>query len=313
MAHNISGLSNVIKERNAELLTKIYSSGAGLASGHVRFIPNIKYKERMHFYTPNLVWATGDCVSGDTGGGTSFTEKELEVHPFNYDSRSCISEFEKKWYGQLLPEGSYYTDEQYIQPVADGITAAAKTDYNRAIWRGGYNGYSAALPTVDGFLKKLTSTYNGTCFSASNYVGYSFSAGSAIAIVDDLIANQPEELDGIEMVFSMGRSSFHIMKKALADANYGDAAVMKDDITGAVEFNHPLHDNVKFQLENGLMSEKAFIVTFRENLLGLGDGSNDDEVRVIYDEVNDKVIERIKIKAGAQIAFPEYVGIHTWA
>lgn len=309
---NVAGLTDYARERNEELLSAMIAKSQTIGSGKVKLIEGIKHIERLHFFAPSLVWQTGNCVGGDsTSGGTTFTEKDLQVAKLTHYNKSCIDDFNSKWYGSMLPAGSYYDDEDYIQAVADKMVLYTQRDVENAIWKGGYaSNTGGMMDSVDGWLKQLVNTtYSASTFApAGSYT--SFTQSNAHNVVSDLIQNAPDAIGDIDLTMFISRKNFNVLKDALA--NQYSTLIETSKIDGVDSFVHPVYTHVTVMAVNGLSGEDAIVLTYGDNLVAGTDLLSDDEVKIGYVDDEDKIFERIKFKLGTEVAFESLVGVHTW-
>jgi hypothetical protein len=307
MGYDVSALGAHIDENKAQILSKMIGGAKSIASGQFNLITGVKYKAPLHLFTKTLSWRTGGCVN-TSDGSTAFSDKEIETVQVTHYDELCTDDFNAKWYGATLPEGSLYDESAYLDVVRTNIEAQTQRDIENALWRGDSAGSTGIgmLDKVDGVIKKLEA--DGTFVSGSSY-GTTFASANAIAIVDDLVSLAPEAIAEEDLTLFMGRADYNTLKVALRGTPSG-IQLDAGDIEGVNSFRMPAYDNVTVAVFPGLNGAGAIALTYGGNFQAAIDGSEDDKVQVGYSEKEDVIFERIKMKLGTQVAFEEHVVLH---
>lgn len=309
---NVSALADHIKNSQREMLSAMVAEADTIKSGKVAIMDKIKYKQRIPFFSKNLVWQSGNCVGDDsTSGSTVFTEKELEVAQITHYDKSCIDDFNTKWMGDFLPKGSTYSDADYPQEIADNMVELTAEDIEIAIWIGGYANTSEGLNgQVDGWMKSLVNTaYSASTFGATSSVS-SWTTSNAAGYVSELYQNAPASIASKALNLFLSRKNYNILKEALLTAfpNYTEV----NRVEGVESFTHPIYTNMEIYPTHGLDGINAVVLTNDGNLVVGTDSLDDMEVTLGYIEHEDKVFERIKMKLGTEVKFETQVGVITW-
>jgi len=310
---NISALADHIKNEQQNMLSAMVADAGTIKSGKVAVMDGIKYKQRIPFFAKNLAWQSGNCVGDDsTSGSTVFTEKELEVAQITHYDKSCIDDFNNKWMGDFLPQGSTYSDADYPQEIADNMVELTAEDVEIGIWIGGYANTSEGLNgQVDGWMKSLVATaYSSSTFTTDSSVT-SFTTSNAAGYVSELYNNAPSSIASKSLNLFLGRANYNKLKESLLTAfpNYTEI----NRVEGTESFTHPIYTNMEIYPTHGLDSVNAVVLSNDGNLVVGMDAVEDMEVKVGYIEDEDKVFERIKMKLGTEVKFESQVGVITWA
>lgn len=313
MSFVTSGLNAYVDQNKRELLAAMVAGANTFDNDFVQIREGIKggSSQEMKFFSNTLEWQTGGCVA--VSGNTTFTVKNLSTTLFTAFDAWCADDLSGKWPVVLRAGASNNLDPAVAQTILDDISAQAARDIAIAAWQGLYNtnGTGDIAGAVSGWLKKLVNTsYSASTFKpAGTYV--SFSSGTAIAIVDDLMGQIPAAIANKPLELHMSQNYFNTLKAALmTNGNYG----FNFSNSAPDEFVHPVYGNLRVKRDDGLAGSKAIVVTIPGNLvLGTDLKSDTDNIEFGHDGLTDKDYYRAKVAVGTEIAFPEHVGIYVSA
>ena len=312
MSFNTTALNSYVDQNRKELLAALVAGSNTFDNDFVLIREGIKggSAQEMKFFSNTIEWQTGNCPS-TASGSTTFTVKNLSTTLFNAYDEWCPDDLSGKFPVLLKAGASNQLDAG--EAIVNNIVEQAKRDVAIAAWQGLYNtsGTGDMAGVVSGWLRKLINTsYSSSTFTVDGTYT-SFSSGTAIAIVDDLMANVPTAIYGKQLELHLSPAFYNTLKIALRDSS----AIAFNFADGSTdEFTMPGYDNLRVKRDDGLAGSKAVVVTFAGNLvLGTDLVSDQDNIRFGHDDRVNKDWYRMAVAIGTEIAFPEHVGVYVSA
>lgn len=307
MSFNVSALNAYVDQSSKELGAAIVAGANTFDNGFVTIKEGIKGGSslEMKFFANTLEWQSGACPA-TASGSTVFTVKNLATTLFNAYDEWCPDDLSGKF--PVLLKAGASNEMDAPEAIVNDIVEQAKRDVALAAWQGQYASVGDIAAGISGWLKKLTATsYSASTFGVDGTYT-TFSSGTAINIVDDLIANAPTAIYGKQMELHMSASFYNILKIALRDSQ----AIAFNFSDGSTDsFVMPGYDNVIVKRDDGLAGSKAVVLTNAGNLvLGTDLVTDQDNLRFGKDERLNKEWYRLAIAVGTEIAFPSQVGIY---
>lgn len=305
MAFNVTSLSQYVNQEKKTLLAKTVAGANDFATGAVQIISGIKggSAEQMKFFSQSPTYQTAGCA--DISGTTTFTEKNVSTKLFIVHDAVCTDDLTAKLAKYVAPGAG--SDVEIPNEVVDDLLKQIQRDVAVAAWMGGVATGNLLYTGVDGWVKRLTTTYSGSTFKpTSTYT--TFTSSNAIAAIDDLMANVPAAIANQNLILHMPVAAFNALKVALRNANYYNFGP-QDSPT---EFVLPGYSNVTVRRSDGLAGYEYIVLTLAEggDLVYTVDLASDVEtIEVWYDQTEDKVHWRVKFAMGTEVAFPEQVGV----
>lgn len=281
---------------------------------YVSIQSGIKYADSINLLTSTLIGVAGTCGPISATGTNTLSQREIVVCPIKFeDNPVCLVQFEEYWMGQLAKEGSYNEsapqafNELYL---ADKIGKIGDTVAS-IFWRGSTDGNFSATGNnllCNGILETLLYTSATNSIVSSTYSG-ALTTATALDVIDNMISLIPTDILAAEdLTIFMSHANFRILKSALVKANFYP---MFDGVTGSAwVIENYLNTNVRIVATKGLNGLNQMVLTPSSNLFlgtdSFGELKNGDNIQFWYDQHDDQVYFRSKLKIGAQVAFPQY-------
>jgi hypothetical protein len=275
----------------------------------------IKYADSINILNNTLIAAAGGCGTISPTGSTTLTQRDITVCPVKVEESICVDEFEQYWVGQLAKEGSYneFAPEAFNQLYLANKVEKVGQFVEDIFWKGSlsstYGGGNLAL--CDGILHILENTSATNSVISTTFSG-AFTTANALDIVDDMIANIPNDvLDANDLTLFVSHANFRVLMNTLRNNNYFFGY---DGVTGHTwVLDNYTNTNVRIVATRGLNGRNEAVLTPASNLFfgtdSFGEARNGDGFQFWYDIRDNITYFRAKLKVGAQVAFPSYVVI----
>jgi len=308
MAFNVSSLNQYVNQNSKELMAAAVAGSNSFENNHIRIVEGIKAgsAQEIKIFANTLEWQAGGCDLTPSGD-TAFSVRSLGTTGFKSYTTYCGQDLASRFPVLLKPGADNQLDID--EAIANNIVEQAANSVSLAIWQGQYNSVGDIGAGVSGFLKKLiTTSYSGSTFKpAGTYT--SFSSGTAIAIVDDLLTNMPDAMLTMPLVLSMPAKFYNCLKLALRDSQ--SIAFAYGAEGSADSFVYPGFDNVVCRRDTGLTGAKVIVLTNAQNLIvGTDLMSDADNLKFGHNEEKGYDYHNISLALGTEIGFPSQVGIY---
>jgi|SRR3990172_2438283 len=305
MAFDVSGLTAWVDENKFPLLMQLQAK-SGLADV-VSKQTGIKETARLHALTTTAPFQSDGC-SYNASGTTTLTQKTLTVGAIAVMENICTKDLNGYWAQQLVAKGS--AGEEMIPGEIEQLWMTKKLNVianqlAKADFQGDTLSGDANLNKYDGLLKLIDA--DGTVVNGNTGGYYSFTAANALAIMDEIYAAIPEDLEsdapdaGRQLYLWMPTSFYKNYIIALKNANLFHRE-SKDGDTNLYGTNIIMKPTV------GLSTTNRMVLTYADNITIGMDGDNDeDNVQVWYsqdDRINKSVVA---FKRGVQYQFGSYI------
>ena len=318
MSLNLNGLAAYTDETGMDLIKA--SVLKGRTADIVRVQGGIKSTAAINIIGSSLSAQAGAC-GWNAAGTTSLTQRDLAVCDIKVNESICLNDLEAYYTQVMMNPGSYNENIPFEQIFAEEKRDVIMALVDDLFWKGSTNatrvfGNVTVSATTNytlcnGLLETLEHTSASASTVSTSLSGSAFSAGSAIAIVDAMIAAVPQDvMDATDLTLFLSYADFRTYATALRNANlfhYSGAESQGDNFSLMVPGS-----NVRVYAVRGLASTKHKYLTPASNVyMGtdlLGDAEN---FRIWYSQDNDEVRFLAKWKQGANVAFPQFVVKHT--
>lgn len=300
MALNVSGLAAYTDQTSGELTKRMILKGN--TASIVTVMPGIKSAKNLNTIGSTLYMQLGAC-GFTTSGATALSKVALTVTDLKVNESICLNTLEDYYTQVMMRPGSYNEaipfEEIFANEKADLISKVIDTQ----IWQGNTTSGSGNLALVDGLLAYVdASAITG---STVNVAPAAFTASTAIAAVDTLVANVPTDIMGVsDLTLFVSHSEFQVYLTALRNANYFHFSPDFDINAGIM---HPA-SNVRVRPVVGLQGSTRHILTPASNIyVGTDLMSDSEQFSIYYSKDNDEVRFICKFKLGVAVLFPEYL------
>ena len=286
---NISGLTDYVNVHKDELITKASLGGKSLE--FVDIMPNVKYKDEIHFLDSSVVLQDGSQCGWNPQGEDTITPKFIETKAVEVEKEYCWKDFEKKYMNyQLLWEAGREKlpfEEKFVNGNLDAIKDAVED----LIWQGD------ATIGIDGFIAAIENESGATV---------SFESGmTASAKVDAVVAALP----------------FAALKKGVnVFMSYTDFRQYIQEQNGECCSNKPVVDaaseSIKYFGDSritlvpgvGLEGTGAMVAATADALVYATDvEGSENTYRLWFDEKEEKFMFRVLFRAGTAIRYIDEV------
>jgi hypothetical protein len=317
MSLNLGGLSTYTDEVGMDLIKAAVLKGR--TANIVKVQGGIKSSAAINIIGSSLVAQAGAC-GWNAAGTTSLTQRDITVCDLKVNESICLNDLEAYYTQVMMNPGSYNTEIPFEQIFAEEKRDVVMALVDDLYWKGstvatrtfGNVTVSAVtnLNLCNGLLEELNHTSASASTVYGSLSGVAFSAGSAIAIVDDMIGAVPQDImDAQDLTLFLSYADFRTYATALRNANlfhYDGSENQGDTFSLMVPGS-----NVRVYAVRGLASTRHKILTPASNVyMGtdlLGDAEN---FKIWYSQDNDEVRFLAKWKQGANVAFPQFVVAH---
>lgn len=311
---NLSEINKYVDESSSQIVSAAILEPKMLSLVNVQ--SGIKYKSKLRLSTRNLVYQTNSGCLPQPAGDYSLLDKEVEVKPIIIREQICLSgadTIEQYWPGQFMKAmGS--NNQELPSPVLDNYiteTMAQVAKNNNLIAYQGNTGLTSSnLSKADGWLTQFKADAEVRVYGATSGTASFLSSSNAISIVNAVVeAGSEDIIEMADRVIPMSPKNFQVLVDAYYASNNYHFDVTEVKNTG--EFWLPTHD-VRVMRDPGLSGSKEFFYTTLSNLVVLCDLENEhDNIRMIWDEVDQALYTTIKFKFGVSYYFGDYVVRYT--
>jgi len=311
MGWDVTDLVEKIGDDATEILRKQVLSGQTLSL--ITTQQGVKYKDKIKLFDVDIVWQDGSTCGFNASGDAKFSDREIEVHPIKLQLEFCNLDLLEKWTRDALSAGSIaeLEDFPYEDVVIGYLNEKNAWELDKAVWRSDKDNVSGNFQFFDGFEKLFDdekanmvdiNTNNYTVIDATNAYDVIYDAYSDF-LLDDTGAAILETGEAIAMVT---RQQFLALIKNITDLNkfHFDTQAA----TGNGSFVLPGTDLTVVMIKGRNDNNKFYIG--RPSSLRFGtDLENDfEQVKIWYEDKDEKIYVLIRFKAGTQIPFPEEIG-----
>lgn len=317
MSLNLGGLSSYTDETGMDLIKAAILKGR--TSDIVRVQGGIKSTAAINIIGSSLTAQAGAC-GWNVAGTTSLTQRDIFVCDIKINEAICLNDLEGYYTQVMMNPGSYNENIPFEQIFAEEKRDNVMALVDDLFWKGStvasrvFGNVTVSATTnytlCDGLLETLYHTSASATTVAGTLSGTAFSAGSAIAIVDDMIGTIPQDvMDAEDLVLFLSYGDFRTYATALRNANlfhYSGDENQGDNFSLMVPGT-----NVRVYAVRGLANTKSKILTPASNVyMGTDLLSDAENFKIWYSQDNDECRFLAKWKQGAQVAFPQFVVYH---
>ncbi|WP_048330998.1 hypothetical protein [Bizionia psychrotolerans] len=293
MAYDVTNFNDYISRENAALTKTLFAGGS--TGQFALFMAGVKGSTTVPHISGEATLQAGNCVSPQ--GDTVINEITLTVKPFTVFESFCSDDLQSKLPSTVLAPGSNNGDdlpfeEEIINTKMASIAKALEMTY----WLG--NTSTGSYQLFDGFIKKIDADSN--VISGNTSEATSITKANVIGLVEDMRIAAPVDVkDNDNYVTLVGNDTWDKYISALKVANLyhynpEDAKAGIYEIGGGAG---------KLMKVRGLNGTDRMFASVSSNFIVGSDIENESQVAdVFYDKVTDKVMVRVKAKAGVVIA-----------
>lgn len=301
MAFNVTGLTNYVNQ-NTGLIRKAIA--VGNTAQRITIQPNIKHSATVNTVSEGIVLQAGSC-GFNPAGTTTLSQRTLTVDAIKLNETMCLKDLEKTFLSLSMNAGSYNTELPLEEVFINSKLDAVKKIKEMMLWQADKATGSGNLALSNGFLKM----FDAEITSAPRLGSYTIAtlAANIIDIVDEMVAKIPEDLLAeSDLTLFVSPSTFRTYTKALRDANLYNYPSLANGTTPE-EIVIP-STNVTMVATVGLVGKNVMVLSNASNLvMGTDLVSDEDFMKVAYDEFEDLLKINANFKIGTQVQFIENV------
>lgn len=308
MALDLTGLSNYVKENEAQLATSlVFKPKTAMlieAAGNVQV--GVKSSEKINIMETDAVFQVGGTCGFNASGTTTFSQRTLTPGKIKVNEAICPKSFEAKYTQKALRNGSSYDympfADYFTQKKIDLIGAQLET----ALWQGDTASGNANLSKFDGLIKLIAPS--GVLTSGvvdgnptNILVATGITTANVIGIIDGVYQLIPTSiLDGGDVFVAVGMDTFRKYTVALKNANLFNYAAEASDFEIIIAGT-----NVKLIGLNGLNGTNKVVASRWSNIyLGVDLLNEEERFELFYAKEADEMRFVAEFKMGVNYAFP---------
>lgn len=308
MALDLTGLTNYVKENEAQLATSlVFKPKTAMlieAAGNVQV--GVKSSEKINIMETDAVFQVGGTCGFNASGTTTFSQRTLTPGKIKVNEAICPKSFEAKYTQKALRNGSSYDympfADYFTQKKIDLIGAQLET----ALWQGDTTSGNANLSKFDGLIKLIAPS--GVLTSGvvdgnptNILVATGITTANVIGIIDGVYQLIPTSiLDGGDVFVAVGMDTFRKYTIALKNANLFNYAAEASDFEIIIAGT-----NVKLIGLNGLNGTNKVVASRWSNIyLGVDLLNEEERFELFYAKEADEMRFVAEFKMGVNYAFP---------
>jgi hypothetical protein len=291
MAYDISNFSDFISRENTVLTKTLFAGGD--TGKFALYVAGVKGSTTVPHISGQATLQAGNCAN--PSGDVAITEVSLTVKPFTVFESFCSDDLENKLPNTVLAPGSNNGDSL---PWEDAIISTKMASISETLeltyWLGDTSTGSYQL--FDGFIKLIDADAN--VISGNTSSATEITQANVKQLVADVRTSAPAKVK---------RSKEYV---TLVGDDVFDMYIAKEKADNLYHYK-PEHDNGVYEIGGGagklirvygLDGTDRMFASVGSNFIVGSDVQNESEVAdVFYDKVSDKVMIRVKAKAGVQI------------
>lgn len=299
--YDVSGLTAYVDEqKNDLLLTSVFG---GKTAQMFEIQDGIKYKDMLNYLTTDVIFrANTGCPTFTATGETAFTQKEISVDSFIYETTHCPNDLEDYWTRKGLTSGQYYDSMAFEREWVTDQTARINKEVELMLWRGNKSTGSGNLALMNGFLQVIDADTTVVTGNTSSATG--ISSSNVIGLFEDMINVLPADVEGSpELQFECGWDTFKKLLSAFRAANnfFIDGSNPNPYQSGVYTF--PTW-GITVNAHKGLDTTNRIILWEKSNpVIGTDLMGDFENFQMWYEKKDDKILTRMKAKLGTQIKF----------
>ena len=309
MSYSFGNLSTYVDQQRLPLITKAVfgAKTASLLSKQV----GIKSAANLNLMDTDAPFQSGTSCGWNASGTTTFSARTLTVGAIKIQEALCPRSLEQYWMQTQLTQGSNYTGVPFEQAFAEQKAAKIAAALETAIWQGSTATSNTNIQTnkFDGF-NTLLNAASGTVVSGNvAAVSGAITASNVIGIFQQIYTRIPVEiLNREDLVAFCGWDTFRLMMNAFINVGSGTGNfhyTAEGMQTGEQVFPGT---NLKVVAVNGLNSTSRIVTSYLGNMFyGTDLLSDEEQFSIWHSRDNDEIRFQAAMKAGVQIAYPEFV------
>lgn len=291
-------------ENNKEIIVKDLEASAPsiVRATHMR----VKNKAYLNYLGLDSHLQDGKGCGFNPANPATFTQRTIETALIKKDLKFCADDLLGFWpeYEVRVPESERdnFPFEAYILAELNNQTAE---QMEKLQWQGDTDSEDVDLKWIDGWLTLLE--------AASDTIKVTITAGKSVYEgIRTVISNLPPALikkGGVKV--SIAPELYLQFAFEMVDKNYYHYSGNQNEFPE--EFVFP-GTNIKVVSTPGLEGTLKVVATLDKNLYyGSDDDNAQKDIVVKYDEINDFIAVKVRWNQGAQVAFPDWVVLGTFA
>ena len=297
MGFDVKTISNYVNENAAPLITKAV---LGSDTNVFNILTDVKGKAKLNLAQFDTILQAASC-SWDASGGTTLTQREVEVVPIDVKETYCDLDLQPTFANyQIKLAAGLETIGTFEEFITEKKLADVQAKVDKLSWQGDAD---LGVKGVISYLNEFTDAKTGaaTAGTVSEYA-------SVKAAIDAVYNAIPEELIDKAVIF-LSEGGYRAYTNALVEANM----FHYDGQYGTGEIYVP-GTNVKVVARHGMNGLKTVVAMNPENFVWAVDISDATQrVKFFFDEGNDVFKLKIRFGCGGQVAFPNEVVVANWA
>ena len=294
MAYDVTNFSDYIARENVALTKTLFTAGS--TGQFALFMGGVKGSTTVPHISGEAKLQAGNCVNPE--GDTQINEVTLTVKPFTVFESFCSDDLQTKLPNTVIAPGSNNGDDlPFEEEIINVKLASIAKSLEMTYWKGD-TASGSTYSLFDGFIKKIDADSNvieGNTSSAS-----AITKSNVIGLVEDMRIAAPVDVKENEAYVTLvGNDTWDKYVSALKEANLYHYNP-EDAKAGIYEIGGGQGKLIKVRGLNG--TDRMFSSVSSNFIVGTDVEDENQVADVFYDKVSDKVMIRVKAKAGVQIS-----------
>lgn len=311
MALDLTGLTNYVKENEAQLATSlVFKPKTAMlieAAGNVQV--GVKSSEKINIMETDAVFQAGGTCGFNASGTTTFSQRTLTPGKIKVNEAICPKSFEAKYTQKALRAGSTYDYMPFADEFSAKKIAVIGAALETALWQGDTTSGNAQLNKFDGLVKLIAPS--GVLTSGvvdgnptNILVATGITTANVIGIVDTMYSLIPTSIvDSSDVFIACGMDTFRKYTIALKNLNLFNYAAEASDFEIIIAGT-----NVKLVGLNGLNGTNKLVASRWSNIyLGVDLLNEEERFELFYAKEADEMRFVAEFKMGVNYAFPSEI------
>ena len=299
----VSSLPSYVEQRREPLIRDVVFGASSIA--HLSLQTGIKTAAKLNILTADPVFQDGSVCGFSPDNTTALTQREIVTGLIKVNESYCPDTLLGKWAEYLVripePQRAELPFERYI---VDVLKEGIRKGIELAIWQGDTTSLDDKLKWFDGFLK--------IAGADGNVVAVNIPAGvSAYEAIKLVILGIPEaDIHSARAKVFVNPNLFQLFMFELVEKNLYHYAGPQNE--SPEEYVFP-GTSVRVICTYGLTGTYNIFASCSDNLFYGTDVENAaEQFKIVYDEISETFLLKVRFNAGVQYAFSERVVLGTY-
>lgn len=283
---------------NRDVLIKNFGLVGGTTRQRIGVQTGIKSKDYINYLEVSPTLQDGSQCELEPAGDVTLTQREIETAWIEVLISICPKKLIGKWAEYLIRANANESSLPFEQYIMDGFEAEVNKKIEKLIWQGDKTKTTDSnLKWIDGFVKEFTEVGKPVTVTGETTLAklQSFAKGF----------DADETLHDKGAVIYVAPAVYRAFLADMVEKNLYHYAGAESGQYPA-EFFLPGSD-VKVVPIPGLAGVDTFFASFDDNLRYGCDMENDEEdVKVIYDDIKELFYVKALWNSGVQVAYPDF-------